>query len=125
MYLHKHALNIQASTAGGTAVFSTVLSGCVYALRYEASTSVPLSTKRKMNLAVETSARMIFTSLVPSSDRYFFPRTVGHGTSGNALDSTIFRLQFPLVRERAKLNVTACSSIGSNAGVLTLYLSGN
>lgn len=121
MWIHKHTLNITASTASETAFYSTILSGRVYGIRF---INESLSTARTITLGRESSGDPIFKSAWPSSDVNRFPRIPIHGSTGNVLKSTDFLTQFPLCRERIKCTVDACSSEGSRSASLVAYICG-
>jgi hypothetical protein len=124
MYFHKHTIQITASTDGGAASYSTVLSGLIYSIRYEAGT-LALSTARTLTIGRESSADIISKFAVPSSNCNRYPRWPVHGSTGNELKSTDFREMFPLCRERIKVSVNESTSPDKISGSLTVYLGGD
>jgi hypothetical protein len=123
-YLHKYDLAISASSVAGTEVFSTIAGGRVYAVRWKEDATIGLSTVQVITVSRNTSGDVICKFMASSTTLNYFPSKPMHGSTCAVLNSTVLREKIPLVSDRIKINVPACSSKNSRAGVVTVYLEG-
>lgn len=125
MYLHKHSINVTATTTGSVSFHSTILTGTLYSVRLVKSTALGLSTARTVVLSRESTDDQIFKMQWPSSSVNRYPRLPVHGSTGAALKSTDFITPFPLCKERIKVNIDQSTASAKISGSLVVYIAGN
>lgn len=124
MFIIKDTLSFTASTAAGSAFYTTAVNGCVHSI-VTGLTTKPLKAKAKLTICVESSLGPPVLTVAPTTvSTVYYPRRQTHGSTGAVLGSSdAQRTAVPLFNERLKVNVAAASSINHINGVLYVYYS--
>ena len=129
MYLRKHDISVVAGTSKGDVEYTSVFNGFVHCIDYIKSTGTALSSTATLAIVTEQTSQNVLASLAVGAAS--FRKCPRISTVVNSTNSTLtpctgggdFAEYIPVVGERLKLTVAACSA-AAQVGTFRVYTMG-